>query len=169
MELLLCVSLLSGPVVGLVGDYPPDSTAGVGNITLVAGYQMYVQMRNCLAGSGAVIDANVERSRLMLMTYLCFGLVEQRQHRRTFVGTGLEKGSNVPFRNYEAMARRDWEAIVYPDGELVLVNDTVRRECAKLASHAFGLVRFPRLCYGFPLNRVLNIDVHSPGFRRRGT
>lgn len=125
---------------------------------------MYVQMRDCLSGSGAVIDANVKRSRLMLITYLRFGLVEQHQHCRAFVGTGLEKGSNVPFRNDEAVARRDWETIVYPDGELVLGNDTVRRECAKWAGHAFGLVRFVQLCYGFALNGVLSVDVQSPGF-----
>src|ERR1700730_13625018 len=51
---------LVGPVAGLRGEHPPDTTSRVGDVTPKAGNQMDVHVSDGLAGGRAIVDADIE-------------------------------------------------------------------------------------------------------------
>jgi hypothetical protein len=78
------------PVVGLLGDHPPNTTARIGSVTGVTKDQMDVQVAHRLPGRAAVVDADVVSGRAELHLQWLIRRLEQAEHRCALIGCRVE-------------------------------------------------------------------------------
>lgn len=96
---------------------------------------MDVQMRNGLPSSHAIVDTNIETGRLKLCNCGRPGSVKQRHQCRPLNSGCFKKRGQMPSWDHKTMAAGDGESVAYPNGILVLTEDTARRQVTKDAVH----------------------------------
>ncbi len=84
-----------------------------------------MQVKDGLTCGLAIVDADVVSGRLMLDVETSLCSIQQRQHFRTPVGARLEERANVPPRNDQGMARRNWKRVADGQGKGGLIDDAL--------------------------------------------
>ena len=129
---------MSWPVLCLFRDDPTHAAARVWPVTLVARNQVHVQVRHRLAGSCAVVDADVVARRVKLGIERGFGGVEQLEHGLAFFGADGKERSAVAPGHDEGVAGRYGIFIAHGDRQVVGGDDAAVGERAKWAGCGHG-------------------------------
>ena len=97
---------------------------------------MNVQVAHCLAGSSAIVDANVVPSRAELRVKLLLRRLEQCEHRRALIGSDVKERGHMPDGDHERMTGADRVGIAKCEREIITRQNALRRQRAEGASGA---------------------------------
>ena len=104
-------STLILPVTGFCGEHPPHTAARIGIVAPVSGNQMDMDVSDGLTGSWAIVDADVVGVRSEFRVENPLLLADELEQRGMLLGRQVEERPNVPIRDDERMAGRDWICI----------------------------------------------------------
>lgn len=80
---------------------------------------MNVQVAHCLAGSNAIVDANVVPSRAELRMKLLLRRLEQCEHRRALARSDVKERGHMPDGDHQRMAGADRVGIANCERETI--------------------------------------------------
>ena len=119
------VAVCSGHVVALGGDDVSHAAPGVGDVGLVAGDQVDVQVEDGLARGFSDVDADVEAVGAVAAGDQLSASIEGGGQGRLFLGGGVEPGRDVPSRDEEQVAFAHREGVPEGPREAVFEGDAV--------------------------------------------
>lgn len=99
------------PILRLVGQYPADAAAWVFTVAWVAGDDVDVRMRHCLASSGAAVEADIVGGGGMRAIEVGFDLLHHGPEAFALVGRQLKVVGDAALGRDQGMSRTDGESV----------------------------------------------------------
>jgi hypothetical protein len=86
---------------------------------------MDVEVRYRLAGGCTVVDADVVACRMEMVIHLGAGCGQERHQVGPLCVGGLEERGDMPFRDDQSVAGRDWEAVTNGKRVLAVLDNAI--------------------------------------------
>jgi hypothetical protein len=98
-----------------------------------------VEVKDCLTGRRAAVDADVVAIGSMVLLYDGFDAVHCRHQGSPLLSRCVEPGGHVAMGNQKSVARRHWESVPQPVDQVVAEDDAVGWRVAEEAGCRKGI------------------------------